>query len=85
VTRVLTPELTLAYVRELSCGVAAAELRAPSGERLAGDGVDVERALRVRAEGAELLLEVGPYAVQPLVRHDAEAALAALNRPPEAS
>lgn len=84
-TRVLTPELTLAYVRELSCDVAAAELRAPSGDRLAGDGVDAARALRVGSEAGELWLEVGPHAIRPLVHHDAEAALGAFNRPPEAS
>jgi hypothetical protein len=85
VTRVLTPELTLAYVCELSCDVAAAELRAPSGDRLAGRGVDEAQAVRVGSESGEVLLELGPYAIRPLVRHDAEIALEALNRPAKAS
>jgi hypothetical protein len=85
VTRVLTPELTLAYVRELSCDVAAAELRSPSGERLAGGAVDGERTVRVRCEAGELALALGPCAVEALVRYDAQTALAALSRPAEAS
>ena len=82
-THVLSPELALAYVRELSCDIVAAELHAPGGDRLAGDGAHDGHPLRVRDEAGELVLTLGPCALARLVRHDAAAALAALSRPAE--
>jgi hypothetical protein len=83
-TSVLTPELVLAYVRELSCDVVAAALRAPDGTPMAGDPVGEGEAVRVRAAAGELVLGLGPCALPSLVRHDGAAALAALSRPGQA-
>jgi hypothetical protein len=82
-TFVLSPELALAYVRELSCDVAAAELRASDGTPLAGEPVRGAGGLVVRAAAGELVLGLGPCALPALVRHDGAAALAALSRPQE--
>jgi|SRR3954469_1503324 hypothetical protein len=84
VSRVLSPELALALVRELCCDVVAAELRAADasdGERLAGEDVGGAQAMRLRDGGVEMALSLGPQAMPALVRHDAAMGLAALRRP----
>ena len=85
-TAALTPELALAYVRELSADVKAGAVLDPEGAVLAGspglaglpEGGD--RALLVERSGAyAMVIECGPFAMPDVIRLDMRAALASLD------
>jgi hypothetical protein len=75
VSSALTPELALAYLRELQPGIADAALGAP-GEPLAG----VQGVVRTRSGNLEIAVVPGPIALPGLLVHDAERVLEVTNR-----
>jgi hypothetical protein len=77
--RPLTPALALACLRELSTDVRAAAVIDAEQRCLAGDRSLAARAgqlLTVRApDGTAIVVEIGPHALLPLLRHDLETLL----------
>jgi hypothetical protein len=75
----LTPELAVAYVRELTAGSLAVSVRDAGGAALAGDDArDAGELVLVRGGDYEIAVSIGPRALPALARHDADGALAAL-------
>jgi hypothetical protein len=70
-----TPELALAYLRELQPGIGDVALGAP-GDPLAG----VHGVVRVRSGNLEIAVVPGPIALPGLLVHDAERVLELTNR-----
>jgi hypothetical protein len=78
----ISPELAVAYLRELSWGARAISVHGSDGELLAGDEPDQGGDV-VRAHDAhhEIAVALGPQALPALAAQDAEMALEALIRP----
>jgi len=74
-TAALTPDLALAYLRELQPDLAGAEI-GPPGAPLEG----ATQALRVRAGNQEIAVLPGPNHLPKLLAHDAERVAQVLNR-----
>jgi hypothetical protein len=86
--RPLTPALALAYLHELSTDVRAAALLDAGGQCLAGDPSLAARADALLVErspsGAAIVVEAGPHALLPLLRHDMRTVLGDLAGPSRA-
>jgi hypothetical protein len=75
----LTPELAVAYLRELTSAAGAVAVRGPGGDLLAGtESPAAPGAVTARFGGYEIAVDVGPTGMPALARHDAEQALRAL-------
>jgi hypothetical protein len=75
----LTPELAVAYLRELTSAARAIAVRGPGGDLLAGDeSPAAPGVVSARLGGHEIAVDVGPAGMPALARHDAEQALRAL-------
>ena len=70
-SRAVTPELALAYLRELSSDVRAARVRDGEGRVLAGDAELAGEVVAGRAGGVEVGLVLGARSLPVLARHDA--------------
>ena len=78
----LSPELAVAYLRELSWGARAISVHGSDGELLAGDEPDgAGNVVRARDDHHAIGVALGPQTLPALAAHDAALALEALIRP----
>ena len=79
----LSPELAVAYLRELTWGARAISVHGSDGDLLAGDEPtgDAGDVVRARESHHEIAVALGPHALPALAAHDAELAVEALVRP----